>query len=54
MKTDTELLVAARTDAGAFRELYDRHSQAIHRFHLSRTGDRDAALDPTAETFAQA
>jgi len=54
MKTDAELLVAARTDAGAFRELYDRHSQAIHRFHVSRTRDRDAALDLTAETFAQA
>jgi RNA polymerase sigma factor (sigma-70 family) len=54
MKTDAELLVAARTDAEAFRELYDRYADAIHRFQLGRTRDRDAALDLTAETFAQA
>jgi RNA polymerase sigma-70 factor (ECF subfamily) len=54
MRTDAELLAAARTDARAFRELYDRHSQAIHGFHQSRTRDREAAFDLTAETFAQA
>ena len=54
MRTDAQLLAAARTDAHAFRELYDRYSERIHRFQLARTGDRDAALDLTAETFAQA
>jgi RNA polymerase sigma factor (sigma-70 family) len=54
MRTDAELLQAARTDAHAFRELYDRYAEAIHRFQLGRTRDRDAALDLTAETFAQA
>jgi RNA polymerase sigma factor (sigma-70 family) len=54
MTTDAELLVAARSDAGAFRELYDRYATAIHRFHHGRTRDREAALDLTAETFAQA
>ena len=52
--TDAELLAASRTDARAFRELYDRHAETIHRFHLGRTRQREAALDLTAETFAQA
>jgi RNA polymerase sigma-70 factor, ECF subfamily len=52
--TDAELIAAARTDPGAFRTLYDRHVEAIHRFHLVRTREREAALDLTAETFAQA
>jgi RNA polymerase sigma factor (sigma-70 family) len=54
VKTDAELVEAAETDAGAFRELYERHAPALHRFHLGRTRDREAALDLTAETFAQA
>lgn len=52
--SDAELLRRARTDAAAFRELYDRHAAAVHGFHLRRTGDPDAAQDLTAETFAQA
>ncbi|MEN3612009.1 sigma-70 family RNA polymerase sigma factor [Plantactinospora sp. ZYX-F-223] len=54
MRTDIELLVAADHDAHAFRELYDRYAQAIHGFCRKRTGDHEAALDLTAETFAQA
>jgi RNA polymerase sigma-70 factor, ECF subfamily len=53
-RTDAQLLAAARSDASPFRELYDRHAPAIHRFLAGRTGDREAALDLTAETFAQA
>jgi RNA polymerase sigma-70 factor, ECF subfamily len=52
--TDAQLLARAGSDAGSFRELYDRHSPGIHRFHLARTRNREAALDLTAETFAQA
>jgi RNA polymerase sigma factor (sigma-70 family) len=52
--TDAELLAAARTDAGAFRQLYDRYAEAIHRFHVGRTRQPEVALDLTAETFAQA
>src|SRR5262245_47956951 len=51
-QTDAELIAAE--DANAFRALYDRHADRIHRFHLGRTRDREAALDLTAETFAQA
>jgi RNA polymerase sigma factor (sigma-70 family) len=54
MTTDAELLAASGSDARAFRRLYDRYAASIHRFHRGRTGDADAALDLTAETFAQA
>jgi RNA polymerase sigma factor (sigma-70 family) len=53
-RTDAALLLAARTDAAAFRELYERYAEQLHAFHLRRTADRDAAYDLTAETFAQA
>jgi RNA polymerase sigma factor (sigma-70 family) len=54
MRTDAELIKAARTDPAAFRELYDRYAEAVHGFHLRRTNDVHAAFDLTAETFAQA
>lgn len=54
MRTDAELLAAAESDPAAFRELYERYAERVHRFHHSRTRDPDAALDLTAETFAQA
>jgi RNA polymerase sigma factor (sigma-70 family) len=54
MRTDAELLRAARVDAAAFRELYERYAAQIHAFHLRRTRDVHAAHDLTAETFAQA
>ena len=53
-ETDAQLLARATQDAGAFRELYDRHADAINRYLRRRTGDEQAALDLTAETFAQA
>jgi RNA polymerase sigma factor (sigma-70 family) len=54
MTTDAQLLEDARTDAGAFRELYDRYAERVYRFQLGRSGSADAAHDLTAETFAQA
>ncbi len=54
MRTDAELLRAARTDAHAFRELYDRHASRVYGYHMRRSGNADAANDLTAETFAQA
>jgi RNA polymerase sigma-70 factor (ECF subfamily) len=53
MTTDAELLRRARTDAHAFRELYDRYAGRIFAFHLNRTRSPDAAHDLTAETFAE-
>jgi RNA polymerase sigma factor (sigma-70 family) len=54
MTTDADLIHAARSDSRAFRELYERYAERVHRFHLGRTRDADAAHDLTAETFAQA
>jgi RNA polymerase sigma factor (sigma-70 family) len=53
MRSDAKLLAAAKTDAHAFRELYERYAERVHGFHLGRTRDYEAALDLTAETFAQ-
>jgi RNA polymerase sigma-70 factor (ECF subfamily) len=54
VKNDAKLLREARSDPGAFRELYERYAHRVHGFHLRRTRDPDAAHDLTAETFAQA
>jgi RNA polymerase sigma-70 factor (ECF subfamily) len=54
VKSDADLLAAARTDAGAYRELYDRYADRVLRYHLRRCRDDDAAHELTAETFAQA
>lgn len=54
MTSDAALLAAARTDAGAFRELYDRYAERVLGYHLRRCRDDDAAHELTAETFAQA
>ena len=54
MRSDAALLAAARTDAGAFRELYDRYAERVLGYHRRRSRDEDAAHELTAETFAQA
>ena len=53
-QTDAELLQAALNDAQPFRELYDRYAGRVHGYFSRRTGEREAAYDLTAETFAQA
>lgn len=53
-RSDTELILVSRDDAGAFRVLYDRHSAAILSYFYRRTFDAHAAADLTAETFAVA
>jgi DNA-directed RNA polymerase specialized sigma24 family protein len=54
MRSDADLIAAARTDAGAFRELYDRYAERVLGYHARRTRDEDAAHELSAETFAQA
>jgi RNA polymerase sigma-70 factor (ECF subfamily) len=54
MTRDADLLMAARSDAGAFRELYERYASGIYGYHLRRSRDPHAAHDLTAETFSQA
>jgi RNA polymerase sigma-70 factor (ECF subfamily) len=53
VRTDADLIRAARTDADAFAELYRRHSRAIASWFAARTPARIAG-ELTAETFAQA
>ena len=52
--TDVELLFAARTDPQAFREFYERYAVIVRAWFARQTGSETAALDLTAETFAQA
>jgi RNA polymerase sigma factor (sigma-70 family) len=54
VSSDAALLAAARRDPDAFRELYERYAVAVLEYFVRRTGSRSAALDLTAETFAQA
>lgn len=52
--SDAALLAEARDDPDAFRALYERYAEAVHGYFVRRTGSRPAALELTAETFAQA
>jgi RNA polymerase sigma-70 factor (ECF subfamily) len=53
-RTDAELLAAASGDPLAYREFYDRYAAWIRSWFQRQTGSDTAALDLTAETFAQA
>lgn len=52
--SDAELVAASDQDAAAFRALYNRYAERINGYHLRRCRDEQAALDLTAETFAEA
>ena len=53
-RNDAELLKAARHEPQAFREFYDRYAVWMRAWLLRQAGSDSAALDLTAETFAQA
>src|SRR4051794_30058835 len=53
-RTDAELLNAAKSDPQAFREIYERYAVWMRSWFQRQTGSETAALDLTAETFAQA
>jgi DNA-directed RNA polymerase specialized sigma24 family protein len=53
VRSDAELIRAARVDAEALGELYRRHARSIARWFAARTPARMAG-ELTAETFAQA
>ena len=53
-KTDAALLLEARTDPQAFREFYERYAVWVRAWFQRETMSESAALDLTAETFAQA
>jgi RNA polymerase sigma-70 factor (ECF subfamily) len=52
--TELPTLARARTEPAAFSEFYDDHARGLVRFFARRLIDAEAALDLTAETFAQA
>jgi RNA polymerase sigma factor (sigma-70 family) len=52
--TDAELIIAARTDPSAFRELYDRWADQLLGYFYRRVADAEVAADLLAETFAVA
>jgi len=54
IRTDAELLHAARTEPQAFREIYERYAVWMRSWFERQTGSEAVALDLTAETFAQA
>jgi RNA polymerase sigma-70 factor (ECF subfamily) len=54
LRSDAQLIAASLADPDVFRDLYDRYAMRLHSFFLRRTGGSDAAVDLTAETFAQA
>jgi len=53
-RSDAELLFAARTEPQAFREFYERYAVWMRAWFQRETSSETAALDLTAETFAQA
>jgi RNA polymerase sigma-70 factor (ECF subfamily) len=54
VQSDQELLVAARYDAEAFGEFYDRHIAKVLGFFRRRVAEPEVAMDLAAETFAAA
>jgi RNA polymerase sigma factor (sigma-70 family) len=53
-RSDDDLIAVAREDPKAFAVLYRRHSEAVFRYLLYRTGSGELAADLTAEVFAAA
>src|SRR3954468_22270374 len=47
-------LARSKRDPAAFGEFYTQHAATVMRFFARRVIDAEAALDLTAETFAQA
>ena len=54
LRSDADLLRAARRDADAFCELYQRYRERIFGYFRSRAGDEDTAIELSAETFSRA
>jgi len=51
---DEALALRARTDPGAFGELYERHRDAVYRYLRAQTANDDLALELSAVTFERA
>jgi RNA polymerase sigma-70 factor (ECF subfamily) len=54
LAAERRLIEASQRDPSRFAGLYERHFDRVYAFALTRTGDRAAAEDVTAETFRRA
>lgn len=51
LTAERRLIEASQRDPRRFAQLYERYFDRVYAFALTRTGDRTAAEDVTAETF---
>ncbi len=54
LEAERELIEASQRQPRRFAQLYERYFDRVYAFALTRTGERTAAEDVTAETFRQA
>lgn len=54
LEAERRLVQSSQRNPRRFSELYDRYFERIYAFALTRTGNREAAEDVTADTFRQA
>lgn len=54
LEAERRLIEASKRQPKRFAKLYDRYFDRVYAFALTRTRDRTAAEDVTAETFRQA
>jgi RNA polymerase sigma-70 factor (ECF subfamily) len=54
LAAERRLVEASQRDSRRFAELYERYFNRVYAFALTRTGNRAAAEDVTAETFRRA
>ncbi len=54
LEAERRLIEASQRQPRRFARLYERYFDRVYAFALTRTGDRTAAEDVTAETFRQA
>lgn len=51
LEAERRLIEASQREPRCFAQLYERYFHRVYAFALTRTGDRTAAEDVTAETF---
>ena len=54
LEAERQLIEASQRQPRRFAQLYERYFDRVYAFALTRTGERTAAEDVTAETFRQA
>src|SRR3972149_12150531 len=54
LAAERRLIEASQRDCNRFGQLYERYFDRVYAFAITRTRDRTAAEDVTAETFRRA